>query len=138
MKASVSDAPVCTDCHGEHLILAPKQAGSLVNASRVSTVTCGRCHGEERLAVRYNLPTDVVPSYADSYHGLASREGSQTVANCASCHGVHNIFPPSDPRSTVNPANLPRPAGIATQARANISPSDRCMCRPEPARPTLS
>jgi cytochrome b subunit of formate dehydrogenase len=28
------------------------------------------------------------------------------VANCASCHGVHNILPSSDPRSTVNPANL--------------------------------
>ncbi len=111
MKASVSDAPVCTDCHGEHLILAPKQPGSLVNASRVSAVTCGRCHGEERLAKRYNLPTNVVPSYADSYHGLAAREGSQTVANCSSCHGVHNIFPPSDPRSTVNQANLSKTCG---------------------------
>jgi formate dehydrogenase gamma subunit len=111
MKASVSDAPVCTDCHGEHLILGPKQPDSLVNAARLSTVTCGRCHSEARLALRYNLPTNVVPSYADSYHGLAARGGSQTVANCASCHGVHNIFPPSDPRSTVNPANLAKTCG---------------------------
>jgi formate dehydrogenase gamma subunit len=111
MLASVSDAPVCTDCHGEHLILGPKEAGSLVNPARISTVTCGRCHSDERLAVRYNLPNDRVPSYADSYHGLAQRGGSQTVANCASCHGVHNIFPPSDPRSTVNPANLPATCG---------------------------
>ena len=111
MKASVSDAPVCTDCHGEHLILGPKQPESLVNAMRVSTVTCGRCHGEERLAIRYSLPTNVVPSYADSYHGLAMRGGSQTVANCASCHGVHNIFPRNDPRSTVNLANLPKTCG---------------------------
>lgn len=111
MKASVSDAPVCTDCHGEHLILGPKSPESLVNATRVSTVTCGRCHGEERLAVRYNLPTNVVPSYADSYHGLAMRGGSQTVANCASCHGVHNIFPRRDPRSTINAANLPQTCG---------------------------
>jgi formate dehydrogenase gamma subunit len=111
MKASVSDAPVCTDCHGEHLILGPKQPGSLVNAARLSTVTCGRCHSEARLALRYNLPTNVVPSYADSYHGLAARGGSQTVANCASCHGVHNIFPPSDPRSTVNPKNLAKTCG---------------------------
>jgi cytochrome b subunit of formate dehydrogenase len=28
------------------------------------------------------------------------------VANCASCHGVHNILPSSDPRSTINRANL--------------------------------
>ncbi len=111
MKAGVSAAPVCSDCHGEHLILAPKEQGSLVNAARVSMVTCGRCHSDERLALRYNLPTDRVPSYADSYHGLALRGGSQIVANCASCHGVHNIFRSTDPRSTVNPANLPKTCG---------------------------
>lgn len=106
MKNGVSAAPVCSDCHGEHLILAPNDQGSLVNAARVSMTTCGRCHGDERLDLRYNLPADRVPSYADSYHGLAARGGSQSVANCASCHGVHNIFPSIDPRSTVNAANL--------------------------------
>ena len=111
MKAGSSDAPVCTDCHGEHLILGPKDAVSPVSAARVSTVLCGRCHEDERLAIRYNLPMDRVPSYADSYHGLATREGSQTVANCASCHGVHNILPPSDPRSAVNAANLSKTCG---------------------------
>jgi len=33
------------------------------------------------------------------------------AANCASCHGVHNIFPPSDPRSTINPKNLAKTCG---------------------------
>jgi formate dehydrogenase gamma subunit len=111
MRAGVRDAPVCTDCHGEHLILAHAESKSLVNAARLSTETCGRCHSDARLAARYNLPADRVPSFADSYHGLALREGSQTVANCASCHGVHNIFPSSDPRSTVNAANLPVTCG---------------------------
>ena len=111
MKAGVSAAPVCSDCHGEHLILGPKEQGSLVNAARVSMATCGRCHNDERLALRYNLPADRVPSYADSYHGLALRGGSQSVANCASCHGVHNIFRSTDPRSTVNAANLPGTCG---------------------------
>ena len=105
------DAPVCTDCHGEHRILAPQEPASLVNPARVSTVTCGRCHGNELLDARYNLPSDRVPSYADSYHGLESRAGGQTVANCASCHGVHNILPSSDPLSTINPANLAKTCG---------------------------
>jgi cytochrome b subunit of formate dehydrogenase len=52
-----------------------------------------------------------VPSYADSYHGLALREGSLTAANCASCHGVHDILRSSDPRSTVNAANLAKTCG---------------------------
>jgi len=111
MKAGEQAAPVCSDCHGEHLILAPQEQGSLVNAARVSMSTCGRCHNDERLALRYNLPTDRVPSFADSYHGLAMQGGSQSVANCASCHGVHNIFRSSDARSTVNAANLPQTCG---------------------------
>jgi len=111
VKRGAHDAPVCTDCHGEHTILAPSEPQSLVNPARVSSVTCGRCHGDERLAQRYNLPVDRVPSFADSYHGLALRAGSQTVAHCASCHGVHNILPSSDSRSTVHRANLARTCG---------------------------
>jgi formate dehydrogenase gamma subunit len=107
----VRDAPVCTDCHGEHTILAPTEAESLVNPGRVSTVTCGRCHADERLTKRYNLPVDKVPAFQDSYHGLALRAGSQVVANCASCHGVHNILPSNDPRSTINAANIARTCG---------------------------
>ena len=45
-------------------------------------------------------------SYLASYHGMASKVGSNTVANCASCHGVHNILPSSDPRSTINSRQL--------------------------------
>ena len=39
------------------------------------------------------------------------KAGSQTVANCASCHGVHNILPSSDPKSTINAKNLPTTCG---------------------------
>lgn len=111
IKAGAQDAPVCTDCHGEHLILSPANPNSPVNASRVSMETCGRCHGDARLALRNDLPANRVPSYADSYHGLALREGSLRAANCASCHGIHNIFRSSDPRSTVNAANLAKTCG---------------------------
>ena len=111
VKAGVRDAPVCVDCHGEHLIVDPKSAGSPLNAENVSAQTCGRCHGDPRLALRNDLPVDRLPSYAESYHGLAIKEGKVTAANCASCHGVHDILPSSDPRSTVNPANLRKTCG---------------------------
>jgi formate dehydrogenase gamma subunit len=111
IKAGAVDAPNCADCHGEHLILEPANPASPVNASRVSAETCGRCHGDTRLALRYDLPADRVPSYAESFHGLAKREGSLTAANCASCHGVHNIFRSNDRRSTVNAANLAKTCG---------------------------
>ena len=111
VKAGVKGAPVCTDCHGEHSILAPSESGSLVNPARVSTATCGRCHGDERLAARYALPKDKLPSFQDSYHGLALKGGAQTVANCASCHGVHNILASTDPKSTIHPSNLAQTCG---------------------------
>ncbi len=111
VKAGVRDAPVCVDCHGEHLIMDPKSAGSPLSAENVSAQTCGRCHGDPRLALRNDLPADRLPSYAESYHGLAIKEGKVTAANCASCHGVHDILPSSDPRSTVNPANLRKTCG---------------------------
>ena len=107
----VSSVPVCTDCHGEHIILAPSELGSLVNPARVSTATCGRCHSDERLASRFNMPSQNVRTYEASFHGLANRGGSTTVANCASCHGVHNILPSSDPNSTINPKNLAQTCG---------------------------
>lgn len=126
VKAGVRDAPVCTDCHGEHLIVDPMSANSPLNAARVSAETCGRCHADARFEQRYNLPADRVPSYADSYHGLALRGGKLTAANCASCHGVHDILPSKDPRSTVNTENLSKTCGQchkgADQARYAIGP----------------
>ncbi|HTF23023.1 MAG TPA: hypothetical protein VK937_03780, partial [Candidatus Limnocylindria bacterium] len=89
----------------------PKNPASALNAANISAETCGRCHADARLTRLYDLPADRVPSYADSYHGLALREGSLTTANCASCHGVHDILRSSDPRSTVNAANLAKTCG---------------------------
>ena len=106
----VTAAPLCTDCHGEHSIQAHTEASSPVNAGHIRD-TCARCHGDIRLAARFGLPADRVVSFDATFHGLAAKEGSQTVANCASCHGVHNILPSSDPRSTINPKNLPATCG---------------------------
>ena len=106
----IPQAPICTDCHGEHKIIAPKNEASPVNAAHIRD-TCGSCHGDVRLTRKFGLPEDRLVSYDSSYHGLAAQAGSQTVANCASCHGVHNILPSSDPKSTINAKNLPSTCG---------------------------
>ena len=106
-----SGAPVCTDCHGEHRILPHSEPASPVYAANIPRETCGRCHADERLSRRYGLSVQKVAAFEDSYHGLALRAGRPTVANCSSCHGVHDIFRSSDPRSRVHPANLPRTCG---------------------------
>ncbi len=103
--------PVCTDCHGEHRILGTSEPDSPVSAANLPGETCGRCHGDERLSRKYGLAVGNVAAFRDSFHGLALRAGQVMVANCASCHGVHDIRRSSDPRSHVNPANLPATCG---------------------------
>lgn len=103
-------APVCTSCHGEHLIIEKKDTASPVNA-RNQRETCGRCHGNVQLARRFGMPADRITSFDASFHGLAAKGGSQTVAGCASCHGTHNILPSKDTKSTVNVKNLPSTCG---------------------------
>jgi len=104
--AGVGDSPVCTDCHGEHRILAVGAKGSPVSASNIPIRVCGPCHSDLRLGEKYGLAANQVPSYEDSFHGLAARGGVQKVANCASCHGVHDILPSGDPHSNIHPDNL--------------------------------
>jgi cytochrome b subunit of formate dehydrogenase len=107
----VREAPVCTDCHGEHRILSPSSEDSPVYASNIPRMTCGRCHGDLRLTEKFGLSAASVPAYEDSYHGLVARAGAVGMAQCASCHGVHDILPSSDPASHTNPANLAATCG---------------------------
>ena len=104
-------APVCTDCHGIHSIKAHNDPNSPVAAQNVAQATCARCHESVRLSQEFGVEGRRETTYLASYHGLASRLGSQVVANCASCHGTHSIFPSSDPRSTIHRANLARTCG---------------------------
>jgi cytochrome b subunit of formate dehydrogenase len=104
-------APVCTDCHGIHSIKSHIDPNSSVAAQNLARTTCARCHEGVRLSQELGVEGRRSTTYLASYHGLAARGGSQVVANCASCHGVHNILPSSDPRSTINRANLARTCG---------------------------
>jgi len=107
----VSRAPVCTDCHGIHNIMMPFDGTTATASSAVATDTCAKCHEGVTLTQEFGVASERVSSYRDSYHGLASQLGSKVVANCASCHGVHNILPSSDPRSMINANNLQQTCG---------------------------
>jgi cytochrome b subunit of formate dehydrogenase len=111
LARGVRAAPVCTDCHGEHRILSRTEPRSPVFAANIPRETCGRCHADTRMSERFGISPEKVPAFQDSFHGLALRAGQLTAANCASCHGVHDIRPSSDPRSHVHQANLPETCG---------------------------
>ena len=125
------EAAVCIDCHGEHGTEAVHERGSSVNAATLPE-TCAQCHGEEKLMSRFGIDTAQYATYRESYHGKANRFGVQVVANCASCHGYHDVLPAADPDSSINPKKLPETCGKChrganinyTKGRMHVEPSD--------------
>lgn len=105
------DAPVCTNCHGEHNILRHNDPQSPVAAKNLSSQVCSPCHSSVALSAKYGLANDRFKTFSDSYHGLAIRGGSVEVANCASCHGSHNIKASSDSTSTTHKTHLATTCG---------------------------
>jgi nitrate/TMAO reductase-like tetraheme cytochrome c subunit len=88
VRAGNTKAPVCTDCHSAHRIQEPQ-----VDAWRLEVLReCGSCHEES------------LRTYRDSYHGQVTALGFARMATCSDCHQPHDIFPASDPRSTVSAA----------------------------------
>jgi cytochrome b subunit of formate dehydrogenase len=100
------DVPTCDYCHREHPQIAGERHAGIRAAGVVAT--CVSCHEDPGLQRRYHLPANRLVTYLGSYHGASQRLGDTRTANCASCHGAHFILPSSDPRSTINKANLAR------------------------------
>ena len=121
-------APVCTDCHGSHLIKAPSDPSPTVSAENLATNTCAQCHESVKMSQEFGIVGGRKTSYLASYHGLATARGSKVAANCASCHGAHNILPSSDPNSTINQAHLVQTCGKCHPgANANFAASKMHM-----------
>ena len=83
-------APHCADCHTAHGIRRVE-----TDSWKLQVLDeCGQCHRES------------VRTYRDTYHGQVTSLGFVRVAKCADCHGAHEVFPKSDPRSRVSSARL--------------------------------
>lgn len=129
-RDGIREAPVCTDCHGEHTIRTVRDPASQVYRGAV-TKTCSGCHESERIIAKFGLPADRLKTFMDSYHGLASRWGDLHAANCASCHGWHDILPSADTQSSIHERNLPKtcgkchPGARSTPARGRIHGGER-------------
>ena len=103
--AGVVESPLCVDCHGEHGIASPEEDGAPTSGKNIPD-TCSGCHARPEIMKKYGVPEDRISTFIDSLHGIAAGYGYRAAANCASCHGVHDIRPAADPKSKVNPANL--------------------------------
>ncbi len=103
------DVPTCVDCHGAHQVRGPRNPDYRDD----SIAICGRCHADKKLMSKYDISTDVFQTYLDDFHGrsvnlyrLSGEERQASQATCFDCHGIHNILPPDDPRSSIYPTNL--------------------------------
>ena len=98
----------CTTCHNAHGIVSVKNPASPVYPLN-AVKTCTKCHANAAFIQTYNpsLPVDQLDKYRTSVHGMRNAKGDPKTAECASCHGSHEILPASDVRSRVYPTNLP-------------------------------
>ena len=91
-------APTCVSCHGGHG-MRPAHA---LDREVALVDRCASCHVREG------------KTYAETYHGRATRLGDYRAARCNDCHGSHQIFPSSDPRALTSAGRL-----VATCARCH-------------------
>ncbi|MDR3610485.1 MAG: cytochrome c3 family protein [Ignavibacteriaceae bacterium] len=98
----------CTTCHTAHGIKSVKDPLSPVYATNIPK-TCSKCHADANYMRTYNptLAVDQYTQYLTSVHGKLNSTGDPKPAQCASCHGSHDIKPVKDIKSKVYPVNLP-------------------------------
>ena len=105
----------CASCHGgDPTSDDPDKAMSRkagwkgkIDRKQVSQL-CGSCHSDPAYMRRFNpsLRTDQLSQYRTSVHGKRLASGDTKVAVCTDCHSVHDLRVPTDPVSSVNPANV--------------------------------
>ena len=76
----------CSGCHAD--------IEDVPHPEQLEKVDCGLCHD------------DAAKQYTLSVHGQSFQQRPDGAAECASCHGTHDVLPSSDPNSRVYHGNL--------------------------------
>jgi len=110
----------CTDCHGGDPALEDmdevREQESYMGMPDFLEVPefCARCHSDAGYMHEHNpsLPVDQLAKYRTSIHGQRLFDkGDEKVANCISCHSVHEIGSGKMPHSSTHPMNIPSTCG---------------------------
>ncbi|HUK30222.1 MAG TPA: cytochrome c3 family protein, partial [Candidatus Acidoferrum sp.] len=88
-----ANAAVCTDCHGLHNIVSPKDPRSSVYPTNVAQ-TCSQCHANAEHMKPYKIPVTQFADYQHSVHHAALANGDLSAPTCSTCHGSHGAAPP--------------------------------------------
>ena len=105
----------CVSCHGgdptnnDPRVAMSRKSGwkGHIERKRIPEL-CGSCHSDAAYMRQFNpsLRTDQLSEYKTSVHGKRLAMGDDKVAVCVDCHSIHDLKPPSDARSRVNPLNV--------------------------------
>ena len=110
-QAGVKGAPNCLTCH-RSLVPFVTGTGDALSVKRAQEQLCLSCHRDDPDVRSRTSPTaGFIAAYDASVHGAALVKGNAAAANCVSCHGSHEMQKGSDPRSSVNRANIPATCG---------------------------
>lgn len=110
----------CADCHGGDPALEDmdevRQSKGYRGVPTHQEIPeyCAHCHSDAAYMRNHNpgLPTDQLDKYKTSIHGQRLfSSGDEKVANCISCHSVHEISNGRLPHSSTHPLNLPATCG---------------------------
>ncbi|MHC4959848.1 MAG: cytochrome c3 family protein [Planctomycetota bacterium] len=84
-KRSVHATQACSDCHFDY--------DEHPHGTDTETAKCAECHEKQ------------AKSHGDSVHGKA-QEGKELPISCTDCHGVHDVYKPSERDSRLHPLNI--------------------------------
>jgi cytochrome b subunit of formate dehydrogenase len=102
----------CRDCHGTHDIISAKNPQSRTYKLQLP-FTCAKCHTNAQLMAKTHVREPLAAKqYIESMHGRGLiAQGLIIAPSCNDCHGVHNIWPVTDPRSKIYRDNIPATCG---------------------------
>lgn len=125
----ISEIETCLDCHGEEDITGEingEEVSVYVNGEKYENsihggFSCVDCHEDiEEIPHAFELERvdctrchfDVMDTFTKSVHGEAAfNRKDQFAPTCGSCHGVHDVLPPSNPESKTYIMNIPSTCG---------------------------
>ncbi len=133
-----SAAARCTDCHGRHDVLSPKDPQSPVFKLNLPR-TCAACHSSSAITREYRMGEGQAAHYMESIHGRALIDmGLIVVPTCNDCHGVHDIRRSVDRDSPISHANVGQTCGkchVGVQAIYDRSVHGQLLAKGDPRGP---
>lgn len=136
---TTDSGPTCVTCHGRHDVLPVADPRSRTHPLNVIKI-CAECHGSAMGGDTLGL--NPVDAYKRSIHAEGIfKAGLVNSAVCNRCHGAHDVFPSSDPRSHVHKQNVAATCGQCHEGireRYNKSIHGRLLAEGNPDAPACN